>query len=339
MSDYLGQLDALLSRVEKVDFQVSEDTVAIPLAAKFVPTVLSLLEDAVDLLGEIQEHFEADDAHRNKGEQDSSLVDIGALISSELAARSLADLSFVARSELKSCRQELGAAEKQNNFWHMASRCDTGLRRMRKALISVESSIYEYQSRKGPIRVWYDLDLSLQIRKIYGKIRRDILFGPVPEDDELVDRFPQVMEHFRNLRSLDLYPLLRIDDRVQMKRMTRRIADWLSQDPRDGEEGQRLWQDLTGFAGLLSQINNRQELREHDRQLIDLGRRVLRNRRKGGQLPEELLQDFENLLGLDDELDALILAPEDNLQHSWSGPLERLQNALKPRSRDEAAPF
>ena len=323
----LQELDALIQRAMQVDFQVSEETGRISLAADYVPGILELLRAGAQQLSKVQQYYDSQEAPSPE-EETESLSDIGALISTEMAVREIADLAFLARGELKTCAQELEQAHGQKDILNMASHCDTGLRRLRKALVSVESAMYEFEGGDAPVRKWYDLNLSLDVRRAYSRLRRRIGMAASPTDATLVQRLTEVEEGLAELRGRKLYTLLRIDDRVQMRALNKRLSEWRSTEPRDLQAGHRLWQDLTGFAELLAQISHRQELREHDRRLIARGNHALNRGQAKGVVPSALLKELKGLEGLDAEVDALLFPALETSAEAWAAPLKRLFEAF-----------
>jgi len=319
----LEELNALIHRAMQVDFHVSEETGRIALAADYVPGILELLRAGAQQLGQVQEYYEVKEIPAAEDTTDS-LSGIGALISTEMAVREIADLAFLARGEIKGCAQELAQAREQNDILNMASHCDTGLRRLRKALVSVESAIYEFEGGEAPVRKWYDLKLSLDIRRAYSRLRRRILAPGVPTDATLDQRLMEVEEGFAGLRAGKIYPLFRIDDRVQMRSLNKRISQWRATEPQDFQAGHRLWQDLTGFAELLAMISHRQELREHDRRLVARGNHTVHRNHGQGEVPPALLEELKRLEGLDAEIDALIYPDLQTDAAVWAEPLKRL---------------
>jgi hypothetical protein len=324
----LEELNALITRAIQIDFQVSEETGRISLAADYVPGTLEMLRAGTRLLRQVHEHYEEQHVQPSAGGGDS-LSEIGALISTEMAVREIADLAFLARGELKSCLQELEQARDQNDILQMASHCDTGLRRLRKALVSVESAMYEFEGGEAPVRKWFDINLSLDIRQAYSRLRRRIL-EVTPTDETLDQNFADVEQGFAELRGFKIYPLLRIDDRVQMRALNKRISQWRSGQPLDLQAGHRLWQDLTGFAELLAAVSHRQELREHDRRLIARANHALHRGRGNGDVPPALLKELRQLEGLDQEVDHLLHPKLETSSEAWSDPLKRLFEAMNP---------
>ena len=130
-------------------------------------------------------------------------------------------------------------------------------------------------------------------------------------------------------RELSIYPLLRIEDRINLRQLLKRILDWLNGSERDPTAGNRLWQDLSAFADILVHVSHRQELNEHDLSLITRAYRVLFP--YGDTLaavPSKMVAELQTLLGLDDELDRLIFEGSRGSVEAWRKPLLRLQKNL-----------
>ena len=129
-------------------------------------------------------------------------------------------------------------------------------------------------------------------------------------------------------RELSVYPLLRVEDRVTLRRLLKRILDWLNSADQVPAAGERLWQDLAAFAELLVQVSHRQELQDHDLELINRAHRTLfPYGQPTPDIPEALRSELQTLLGLDTELDALIVG-SDSDPVSWKPTLQRLRQQL-----------
>ena len=254
-----------------------------------------------------------------------------------MAARGLADLAFVARGDLLQCREELGRAKEKRDFLQMASRSDTSFRHLRRGLISLESAIYEFLGKPSPIRHFSDLSISLEIRRLYGRLRNEIAELDGDSRRLPAERLKITVQRFTELRALAVYPLLRIDDRVAVRQLMKRIFDWQEDGGVDALAAARLWQDIVAFTELLVQVNHRQELREHDlRTVMSALRRLGAVAGRPGPLPTLVRQELAVLEGLDAELDEL-LAVEPGAeapQEQWQAVLGRLQWSLSPRKRD-----
>ena len=334
-----ARLDELITQVESADVRVPEDSALIGLAMDLVPKVTHLVRQGIELLVDV-EAFYGPDSSPAPDEELDSLNRIGLQISAELAARDLIDMTFFARCDLKNCLEVLitSATHKQNQMI-LASHCEAGLRRLRKALISVESAVFEYEGRKPPERQWLDIEVSLQIRKLYWNLRRETGGRGDAASEPLEGRLRSVLYRILAFRELSVYPFLRVDDRVHMRRLLKRILDWLNSEQRDETEARRLWQDLASFAAILVQVSHRQELQDHDLRMVTKAYRTLFPfGAQGGAALEDLLAEMESLLGLDDELDRLITSRPVQPVEAWREPLKRLQAQLSRTSEPSGPP-
>lgn len=327
--DIAQRIDKILNQVDSADVRVPEDSALISLAKDLVPTVQALLEEGLVLMDNIDEVYSPDRLMAPSEDDPFSLKGIGFMISSVFAARDLTDLAFFARTELRECLEILQATVSRGkaDIENIASACEASTRRLRKALISVESAMYEFEELEAPIRKWFDVEVSLQIRKLYWNLRRETLGKPT-EDKLLAERLRSIVYRLVAFRELSVYPFLRIDDRIQLRTLLKRILEWLNSTERDDEEGERLWQDLVGFAEILVQVSQRQELQEHDRELIARALNLLfRRQPPPREVPDALLDELESLLGLDEKLDHLITLRNTQVD-LWRRPLLKAREAL-----------
>ncbi len=327
----------LIGKTDSADVRVPEDSALIGLAADLVPTISGLLADGIALLSDVEAHY---GLPPGAVEIPDTLSQIGVQISLEYAARDLNDVAFFARTDLRSAFDNLtAAAAHRDNLMALATQCESGLRRVRKALVSVESAIHEFEGQPPPERSWFDVEISLQIRKLYWNLRRETA-GDDPRP--LEQRLRSVLYRIVAFRELSIYPLLRVEDRITLRQLLKRILEWLNGDQRDPGIGGKLWQDLSAFADILVHVSLRQELMEHDLALVSKAYRTLfpygtaTARRTPGTppatVPGTLVGELQSLLGLDDELDRLILQGSDGKVADWRKPLRRLQTSLSRTS-------
>jgi hypothetical protein len=120
----------------------------------------------------------------------------------------------------------------------------------------------------------------------------------------------------------DVYVHLRISDRVQIRSLQERLIAWFLTPAQDLPAGVRLWQDISGFARLLLDVNKRQELVEHDRQ----ARKEIHLRLAGGgEITLEARRFLDSLFGMDEELDIQLLGDLPLDARSLEAPLRRLR--------------
>ena len=152
-------------------------------------------------------------------------------------------------------QESLAGALKNKLVWAVASHADSSLRHVRKALIAIESAVCEYEGFEARDRRWVDIQDSLATRRLYGQFRRAILRGGEPQTHEqLTASLKSAATRIAILRGLEIYPFLRIDDRLTIRRLQKRIAAWLDGGADSSQEsGLRLWEDLISFARLVDE--------------------------------------------------------------------------------------
>lgn len=337
----VDRTDALIAELQSVTFIVPDDTGYFSIEDELVQQVRVLLERTLDLMRDLTEHYdhEAPDPAllAEPAGEDEALKEIGAAISSELASQELGNMAFIARTQLRENYEALLNALDNGFIWVVASNADTGLRRAGKALLTLETAVLEYEGQPPKERRWSDLRDSLEIRRVYGQFRRFILRrrddeAAPPDAEEMHELLRTASHRIAILRDLKIYPFLRIYDRVPIRKLQNRILRWLDRDEDDPErldDGRRLWSDLESFAELLGEINQREELREHDRRTLKRIHRLLFGaKRRHESIPPAHLEDLETLLGRDDELDRIVLDPHGHGVEDLRAPLERILEAL-----------
>lgn len=331
---YLERVQAQIEKAEGINFLVPDDTGFFSLDDDLIPRVRGLMSETLDLTRELGDLYDAESLEaplEDAGAEDDFLREIGAAISSELATRELSNLAFVVRAQIMETHEALIGALAGRHTWAVVSHADTGLRRVSRGLLTLETAIREYEGLAPAERRWSDLKDSLETRRLYGQFRRAVLRSEQNPAEDQTARLRAAVNRIAILRDLKIYPFLRIDDRVAIRRLQKRILAWL--DRADGaqkdEEGRQLWSDLVSFAELLGQVNNREDLREHDRKTVSRLHRVLFEARQGPTriLPSHLA-DLELLLGRDEDLDRITLSPHQFAVEDLREPLERVQAQL-----------
>lgn len=335
----------LLDAAVTVEFNIDDEPGCLALAALSAPMIAEVLRDGVVLLDEVRSYYESDRVRAAAERQDpESLNDIGALISTQVAAQEISDLAFVTRSEVRHSLAALEVAIGSQDPPRIVVRCDDAVQRLRRGMIPLENAIGEYEGVAPPTRVWWDLEISLRIRSRYAGLRHRVVTAPPPTQGDLRTRIEQVTRELAQVRSAEIYRFMRIDDRIQMRALYRRMVLWLEREGGDDlVEGQRLWQELVSFVELLVGINNRQELQAHDQRVIARAcQELLEAEPRPSRVPESLIEELENVVGRDDQLDRLILEGGSSGPTEWEGTLLRLREALagnggsRPAATDSA---
>ena len=325
-------------QAQSLDVVIPDETGYFSIDSELVKRIRSLIHQTADLMLDIMECYDAEAASGEAGEistedDEAFLKEIGAQISSQLAVEEVSGLAFVSRGQLLDVQAGIDNAIASRELWKVASQVDTGLRRAGRALVAIESAIHECEGLPVEHRQWRNVDDSLEVRRLYGEFRRAILSSEhedrPPAGAELIARLRLAADRIAGLRRQEIYPYLRIDDRRQIRHLQRRVLVWLEGSHTGIETGAQLWSDVVAFARLLSQVNHRQEIREHDRLAVN---GIYRRFFEGGKIPETLTPErvslLEPLLGREDELDQIILDPAAHTIDDLRAPLKRLRKEL-----------
>ncbi len=329
----LGRVTAMIERGDSLSVDLPVDTGHFFVDPEVVRRLLALLEEVAELLSDISAYFESEegingtDVMTSAGDEMSFLREIGAGISSALAAREVADLALMGRTDLFGIRRQLTGAVESDNFWKIASATDAALSRTGRALIPIESAIRESEELPPLRRRWEDLEDSLEIRRQYAMLWRAVLRAGQPRGEQLRRALRKIGQRIAVLRHHHIYPFLRIEDRLAIRELQKRLHAHLG--PAGAESGETLWTEVVTFFRLLMRVNERQELREHDREIVLASYHELAQRRTPGEkLPRELEERLDFLLGRDNDLDRLLLDPAEHRIGDFLEPLRRLSQAL-----------
>jgi hypothetical protein len=153
------------------------------------------------------------------------------------------------------------------------------------------------------------------------------------EEASLPNRLQVVANRLAGIREQRIYPLLRFDDRVQLRAILQRIGRWLTNVDRDPEEGTHIWEDLAGAVHLLANVTEREEVRDHDFAVLERAHRTLfESRQPPHHLPEDLRYELHTLMGLDDGLDNLLLGAGEPPLSAWQEEIARLWKETERRT-------
>lgn len=269
----MRRIGRLLDLGLEAGVQVPQDTGLLQLDQRALATVLSLLDGSIDALADVatacDQEIRVDEAEVT------------------LPPSQLGDLAFVGRSELVEIRGTLQASIDRDSKWQIAAQADRAAGRSVRALLPVESALREYSGLEAEKRSWFDLEDTLAIRRRFVCFWLEVRRIEAPQNQDIEPALGKVAGMIADLRQDPIYPFLRLDDRLDLRALQKRILAWLDgsrgEESEEAEAGLRLWQDASGFFNLLMQIQRREELREHD--LVQLGR-VLRKLHDAGD--EEL---------------------------------------------------
>jgi hypothetical protein len=332
VDELLGKLHRLITAARSLDLATGDE----PGTASSVSAaeVIGVLEQTVSFLDQVQAHygFSGRDAGPTPAGDATglNLDSIGELMSSEIAVQEIGILTYSAGRQLRSAIADLTRADAEGETGKAVSACHAALRCFRRAVLPIEISICELEERELPVRSWSDLVTSLDTRRLYGRLRRKVFFPGVPGDDQLEERLTEILHSIGELRTTEIYPSLRAEDRHEIRALARQIKEWLGEPQPTAEAGRKLWNRLVGFVNRLALINLRQQLCRHDRQIIAEVCQVLCAEQQAPEsMSDELRERLRQVLGRDDELDRLILEPAGSSLLDWQETLQRLLTILE----------
>jgi hypothetical protein len=335
LSKYKDEIISLARRVLDVDVRAYESMPPDRLASELQPIVSELLRQANDVLARLLETFEAEHALHVAASGEDALgspyvpfeqaIDAAIGSQSSTSIQAVGDIAFLAHLELRQRAERLERVTACRSAIAIVGECDSALRRVRKALTSIDVVLARAGLVEPSLDFASELEVSLRVRRACAKLRRRVVSGPDPSPETLHARLRSAGTAFAMLVGWEVYPSLRVRDRLQLRDLQRRILDWLRRD-QGAVEGFQLWQDLVGFVRMLAQVNRRQELVDHDMRVVRGVREHLRERREPA-IDDASLARLATLEGLDDEVDAL-LSTGERLDSSWSSVLARVARQL-----------
>jgi hypothetical protein len=293
----------LFADCQRMGIRRYEDGGGVEIAQRLTPMVLALIDRGAEILAAIRDHYEV--AH-SATDDDLGLFDDELLATAPAVAKSpailLCDTAFMAQAELRQHQLRLLAHRGDGDVQEMISACGAALRAIQKSLYAVEPLLCELEQLAHFLPS--HLETSLQVRRHYRKLWSfALLVGDVtPESARGALRGAGT--RIAILTGSDVYSLLREDDRFYIRELQVRILAWLREGT-DPVAGIRIWQDFSLFVEILRQVNLREELILHDREVLVSAARLLEQR--GDSALEEVHRQLRAVLGIDDALDEAIL--------------------------------
>ncbi|MBS2027953.1 MAG: hypothetical protein JST54_08635 [Deltaproteobacteria bacterium] len=297
-----GKLEALertARRFRAVDLRSFEEADPVSVANVLVPRVEALVNEAANDLAEL-----------GRIEANANVLDLAAM----------------ARLELQGVGERLRQAQGLDGP-RLIAECGAAQRAVLAVLSALRQAALPEDARRAPRRT-AGLARSLRLRAAYAKLRRELnsQLEPTPETTR-----PALALLGARLSAFTASPEFcdaRVADRIELRALHDRVQQWLTTEG-DAKAGARLWQDVTSCAALLSRINMRVELVEHDRELVEAAARAVSRSDAPEQMPGGLLRRLARLEGRDDAIDALLATRSLHLS-AWREPVLRLHDELSP---------
>jgi len=257
--------------------------------------VLRALDDAHDVLGAVLARY---DIEPDVDDLDFEFADRASTICRAVEARlddepkgpeKITSVAFVARIGIRGRRDSVSASTVERK-WDLIATCSSAVREVLKSLSAVEMAVAEHEGFSATTRYYVtELDRSLRVRRAYVTFRAEVYGEGPPQVHDAPRRLRSAASALAKLISREAYSFARVHDRSSLRDIQRRIREQLTAhakahaDP-DTEPrwmnvldlaASRLWQDLSNLSELMLLVNNRAELREHDRKVLWSVRRAL----------------------------------------------------------------
>lgn len=331
--DLQDAIYALAQHVEGIDIRKFESFAPSDLATELAPIVMRVLRDAqrvVTDVSRLSESPSSPDAMFAEAPPIPYLpferaVDVAVVQETGWSLEAVGDLGFLASLELRQRLERLERLVSGSHPWAIVGECDGALRRIRKALTAIDRGLERAGVGKARLDFSSELENSLEVRRAYGKLRTRVRAIGAPKPETFYVQVRAIGTALATVVGWAGYQNLRVRDRLQLRELQRRLLDWFRSE-REVTAGQRVWEDIDAFVTMLADVNQRQELREHDSRLAHegLGKVLVA---PSQPVSKELFERLKRLEGLDDESDALIRAATSD-STVWRPVLERLAREL-----------
>ena len=223
-------------------------------------------------------------------------------------AECVSGLTFCALHELRKREERFVRAGDRRAPLVLLADCGSLLRNLKRALTAVHNAICRMEGQELTLSLERERRIALEVRAAYAKFRReieDINSLRRPGEQSAGAALHSAATCIAKLTGRDIFSKLRLQDRIELRALQERILAWHTAGGLDSVGARRLWQDLYGFTHLLQGVNLRQELLEHDREILDRVDALARE--SGAEHTEPVLRQLATALtGRDDDLDSLL---------------------------------
>lgn len=247
--------------------------------------------------------------------------------------RQVVDLAWIGTWTLKQKRTLLTEAVGSNEFWRALGQCLSAKRMIVKTTAAIEKAVAEVEGVPSRLSYLHETELqrSLKVRKLYFRFRRKVSVGAPPDLSGVESRIRLACVSFAQVFGDPAYSDVRVQDRQLFRKLQGHGLAWIAerrvdQSKATGVAGLRILQEMTAFAECLMMVNNRSELREHDRNVAG----AVYDRLRTGDSMSDIRADtslfgmLKTVEGRDDELDSLLSSDSLAPDGTWLDALERV---------------
>ena len=335
--EFHGFLVGALNRVHSLELARYEEKGAD--LGELLTAVTAVLHVSIEILSLVVDYYEAhaEGKTADRAQQGSRGLcsEVERRLEKLKGAQDIADLAYIARMGLKARLATVEGISSDEPLWDIISETNSAAREVNKSLSAIERAVCEYEDIQSDLSYYQsELSRSVETRATYIGYLKDVVGEAEPTTDDIVRRLRLAGVGIAKITGRDIYPNLRVSDRIQFRALQERIMDWLRQANQGGSshlrEGLRLWQDTEAFAQLLRQVNNRAELRAHDFEMITEAIAACEAATAANQnfLDDKAVARVAAVEGLDPELDKLINSSRAPGIGEWRAHFDRLHAFL-----------
>lgn len=253
--------------------------------------------------------------------------------STGVSTEPILDLTSIARMELSGLAGHIGR-ETGSSAWQRIAVCDSVIHVSRRCLRALDALMADAEGLpRSPDDGADERAVAVQIRQVFVELHRTVLGDDLPDSETIRPRLRAVGNCIARLLGRAVAGSIRVHDRYSMRAFQARIREALlaTRDDDDAVDAlTRLWQDLSNFTSLLLDVNKREELRTHDREVIGAAIETIRELAPALPLPAAVLDALRPCEGRCPELDALLA--DGTSVGTMRQCLERLHASLGPRT-------
>lgn len=226
----------------------------------------------------------------------------------EESVEDAAGVCVLARMEMVRRLEQFRGMAKSEDLWEFLICCNEVRGSLIRAAAAVEAAVCRQTLEPPELISTKDMENALEVREEYLAFQKNVLqLGP-PAPERLHDHMLRVAAAMAGMIDSPNYRDFRTNDRFHLRKLEIQISDWLAQgDQANQKDGLHLWQEIAALSSLFLEINHREELIQHDRQVVMSALDRLYN---GGPLePGEksaLHEELGRVHGRDPELEELV---------------------------------
>lgn len=237
----------------------------------------------------------------------------GTLVDAVAVAAYAGDLNFelapLVKGELSSKLERLSALDGGQAAWEIGAELASARRRVIRSMTALDLAAAEDSGDQPRHTLAEELQASLRTRKMLAFFRKRLQSLGEPSNDALEAAVRTSGIEVSRMVCSETFSELRVHDRVQARQLQRRIMMWLRGGEKSGEqlvEGRYVFEDVVAFATLVSAVSQREDLVQHDLEMIRTAQRELAGQRLVSPIWHHRLRALE---GRSEELDRLISLP------------------------------